>query len=313
MSVLKIRGVEHQVVDDVRFAVDLMEKVYGGRQGVDTGHKNGPRVTYDFPLHGGAQVLVPFNRREFSLYLRDLTRDGRRLSNLLSADQIKQTYPDDGNAIQSLMRGKSPYLKPSLDNRVLRVSVDRDELQRVLDDYFGLAATSSEPVPSAVAPIAPAPAAGSTAPPAGKRTLSADQLLAQLDRNSKTGLDGEIVALKHELVRLHQCGCPKPRDYVDHAALADVGRGYDISSTWPGEERFIEVKSTTSPGSDLFITENERQVLSDLGEKAWLYRVVVEADGGGEVVSTLQDPIRHIDPGQLTPVVWRVASEALES
>lgn len=313
MSVLKIRGVEHQVADDVRFAVDLMEQVYGARQGLATGHKNGPRVTYDFPQHGNAQVLVPLNRRDFSLYLRDLTRDGRRLSDLLSADQIMETYPDDGNAIQSLMDGKSPYLKPGADNRVLRVRVERDDLRRVLDDYLGLGAKVTEPVSTAVEPVPAEPATGLTPPLPGKRTISADQLLAQLDRNSKTGLDGEIVALKHELVRLHQCGCPKPRDYVDHASLTDVGRGYDISSTWPGEERCIEVKSTTSPGSDLFITENERQVLSDLGEKAWLYRVVVEADGGGEVVSTLQDPIRHIDPGQLTPVVWRVASEALES
>lgn len=76
---------------------------------------------------------------------------------------------------------------------------------------------------------------------------------------------------------------------------------------------FGEVKNATSPGSDFLITENERQVFSNLGDKAWLYRVVVEADGGGEVVSTLQDPIRHIGPGHLTPVVWRVASEALES
>ena len=108
-------------------------------------------------------------------------------------------------------------------------------------------------------------------------------------------------------------GCPKPKDYVRHTALTDVGCGYDISSTWPGEVRCIEVKSTTRTGSDFSLTENERQVLSDLGDKAWLYRVVVEADGGGEVVSCLQDPIRHIGSDQLTPVVWRVASEALES
>lgn len=313
MSVLRIGDVEHQVADDVRFAVDLMEKVYGGRQGVVTGHKNGPRVTYDFPLLGGAQVLVPFNRREFSLYLRDLTRDGHRLSNLLSADQIKQTYPDDGNAIQSLMDGKSPYLKPGADNRVLRVRVDRADLRRVLDDYLGLGAKATEPVSTAVEPVPVEPATGSTPPLPDKRTISADQLMAQLDRNSVTGLAGESVALRYELERLHKCGCPKPKDYVRHTALTDVGCGYDISSTWPGEERCIEVKSTTSPGSDFFITENERQVLSDLGEKAWLYRVVVEADGGGVVVSCLQDPIRHIDPDQLTPVVWRVASEALAS
>jgi len=76
---------------------------------------------------------------------------------------------------------------------------------------------------------------------------------------------------------------------------------------------FGEVKSTTSLGSDLLITENERQGLSDLGKKAWLYQVVVEADDGGEVVSCLQDPIRNIDPGNLTPVVWRESSEAVES
>lgn len=313
MSVLKVKGVEHQVADDVRFAVDLMEQIYGAGQGVATGHKNGPRVTYDFPRHGDAQVLVPLNRRDFSLYLRDLTRDGRRLSDLLSADQIMETYPDDGNAIQSLMDGKSPYLKPGADNRVLRVRVDRDDLRRVLDDYLGLGVKGTEPVSTAVEPVPLEPATGLTPPLPGKRTISADQLLAQLDRNSEIGLAGESVALRYELERLHKCGCPKPKDYVRHTALTDVGCGYDISSTWPGEVRCIEVKSTPRKGSDFFLTENERQVLSDLGDKAWLYRVVVEADGGGEVVSCLQDPIRHIDPGQLTPVVWRVASKTLES
>lgn len=121
MSFVEVKGTAHEVADDVRFAVELMKRVYGAEQGFATNHQVGPRVVYDFARHGGAQVLIPFNKRDFSLYLRDRTRDGRNLSSLLHADQIVRTYPDDGKAIGSLMRGDAPYLRPSASNRVLRV------------------------------------------------------------------------------------------------------------------------------------------------------------------------------------------------
>jgi hypothetical protein len=105
----------------------------------------------------------------------------------------------------------------------------------------------------------------------------------------------------------------EPGKFVKRIAIEDVGRGYDISSTWPGEERCIEVKSTTVDGSDFFVTDNELYVLKALGRKAWLYRVVLAAGGNGKVTLRLQDPIGQIASEHLTPAVWRVDAKALES
>ena len=256
-------------------------------------------------------MVIPFNKRDFSLYLRDLTRDHRRLTDILPLNQIIEKYPDNCDPIQSLKRGKSPYLKPGPCNRVLLVRLKRADLRRVLDAYLVLESSSAAVTPPALTPAPVELDIGSTTPAVARRPVSAEQLLAQLDRNAETGLACEVIALKYELEKLHKCGCPIPKDYIKHIATEDVGAGYDIASTWPGEERCIEVKSTTCNGSDFFITENECQVLADLGDKAWLYRVIVSANGAGEVVARLQDPMNAIGAEHRSPVVWRVAGEAL--
>jgi len=209
--------------------------------------------------------------------------------------------------------GKSPYLRPGPDNRVLKVTLSRSDLRGVLDDYLLVCTNSSD---AAISELSGTPAPSHsviTTTVHGRKLVSADQLLSQLDRNAATGLVGEVIALRYELERLHKCGCAKPKDYIKHVALEDVGAGYDIESTWPGEERFIEVKSTTSDGSDFFITENECQVLAALGERAWLYRVVVVDGESGDVRLCLQDPIKHIASDCKVPVVWRVSGKALET
>jgi len=93
---------------------------------------------------------------------------------------------------------------------------------------------------------------------------------------------------------------------VKHVALTDVGRGYDIESSWPGNERCIEVKSSTNSGNDIFMSDNEMRVLTELGDRAWLYRVVVDADGDGEVVLRIKDPINKIPDANISAAVWRI-------
>ena len=87
-----------------------------------------------------------------------------------------------------------------------------------------------------------------------------------------------------------------------------MGRGYDIESTWPGEERCIEVKTTTRAGSDFFLTANERTVLGELGERAWIYRVEADGNHDGKIVARLNNPMDKIAEEQMTPVVWRVSA-----
>lgn len=141
-----------------------------------------------------------------------------------------------------------------------------------------------------------------------RHAMSLEDFQAQLDRRSETGEAGERVALEDELKRLRyaEVGCPDPERYVKHVALTDVGRGYDIESTWPGHERRIEVKSSTSSGNDILMSDNERTVLEGLGKKAWLYRVVVDAKGDGEVVLRLNDPMAQIPKENISTAVWRV-------
>ena len=100
----------------------------------------------------------------------------------------------------------------------------------------------------------------------------------------------------------------------NHDALfeSDVGRGYDIESSWPGEERCIEVKSTTRLGSDIYLSENERVVLEGLADNAWLYRVLVTLEGGAVVGEPLRNPIQVFQKSGMTTAVWRVTDPSAD-
>lgn len=141
-----------------------------------------------------------------------------------------------------------------------------------------------------------------------RQTMSLEEFQDQLDRRSEIGKTGEQIAMKDELLRLgsKEIACPDPARYVEHVALTDVGRGYDIESKWPGHERCIEVKSSTNPSNTIFMSSNERSVLKALGQKAWLYRVVVNASGSGEVMLRLNDPISEIPEENFSTAVWQV-------
>jgi hypothetical protein len=52
--------------------------------------------------------------------------------------------------------------------------------------------------------------------------------------------------------------------------------------------------------------QNERAVLGELGERAWIYRVEADGNHDGKIVARLNNPMRKIAEAQMTPVVWRV-------
>jgi hypothetical protein len=245
------------------------------------------------------------NKRDLSLYLRDRTWDGSTLEPLIGGlAEVKERYPNpQKDPANSLLNAEhAPYLMPSSSNRLLLIRPKPGALERILDIYL---AHTLDSVPTVTAPLESDVRSAEIAR-RGPRILSADELVAQLDRNAATGRAGEAIALADELVRLRDCGCPDAETHVELVAQSDVGRGYDIASTWPSEQRCIEVKTTTAEGSDFFITENERQVLAGLGSKAWLYRVVLNQDGSGSITSRIQDPIRQLPENAFRPVVWRV-------
>ena len=314
MAITEIRERELQIADDVRAAVSLLKTRYKAVLTHDSGHTaTGPTWIFTLPHPSSAQVAVRMNMRDLSIYLRDKTHNGSPLEPLLKdLAEVKERYPNPArkNPSNSLLRQEdAPYLRPSNLNRLLLIRPRPGSLEKILDIYLSHSSAVSPAVTTESVPVAPREFAGRQR---AARIVSADELLAQLDQNAATGRAGEQTALTDELNRLRECGCPDPENHVEHVAQTDVGRGFDIAMTWPGEERCIEVKMSTAAGSDFFSTENERQVLGALGAKAWLYRVVLDADGSGIISDRIQDPIPRIPDDAMRPVVWRVDATAFK-
>lgn len=313
MANSEIKERELQIADDVRAAVSLMKTRYKAVLTHDSGHTTGPTWIFTLPHPSSAQVAVRMNKRDLSIYLRDKTQNGSPLEPLLDdLAEVKERYPNPArkNPSNSLLSQEdAPYLRPNDLNRLLLIRPMPNSLEKILDIYLSHSSAAMPAVTTQPEPDAPREIAGRQR---AARIVSADELLAQLDRNAATGRAGEETGLTDELNRLRECGCPDPENHVEHVAQTDVGRGFDIATTWPGEERCIKVKTTTAAGSDFFITENERQVLGALGEKAWLYRVVLDADGSGSISDRIQDPISRIPVDAMRPVVWRIDAAAFK-
>lgn len=246
------------------------------------------------------------NKESRTLYMRNQTLDGWKLTDLLPAEKIAKVYPRDGKPARSI--DDSVFLGPAHGQEAVRLRLERADLEPLFDSFF--AAPAAAPVP---API-PAPATSSAASLGARREpIDAEAFEALMERRSDVGQAGELWAVQDELRRLERLGCPDPHRWVERVALTDVGRGYDIASTWPGHERWIEVKSSTFRSGALYVTENERQLLGELGHRAWLYRVWIRPDGSAEVVARVQDPMSHVPTSALVPVLYRVDASALVS
>lgn len=290
------------VSDDVRYAIDLLEHQYGASHYRDSGHtETRPTWIFELPRYS-AEVGVPMNQRDLSLYMRNRTLDGKKLTDILAPELVAKVYPRDGRPAESIKN--SAFLSPSAGSECVLLKLTRGDLEPLFDAFFAVSKGTPHVLTSGST-------TSSTANAATTPSIDAERFEALLERRSEVGRAGELLVVLDEIDRLRRAGCTQPERWVQRVAENDVGRGYDIDSTWPGHERCIEVKSTTSPGSDFFITDNERKVLSGLGSKAWLYRVVVESDGTGGVTSRLQDPMRWLPAEAFEPIVFRVHSKAL--
>lgn len=308
-------------------AVDVMEKEFGAQLTHDSNHDgdNGEDATtwiFTFPRHADAQIAVGMNVRKLSMLMRGKTLDGRPFNELaagLAKFEKRYTNPEKGVA-SSVLGSRAPYLNPSSVNPLWRVVPATGEISDLLRIYLNAVSAAAPVKALADDAVEPAAAPAPAEPPAlvpkgyagGKRApVDAERFEALLERRSEVGQAGELLAVQDELSRLAELGCTEPHRWVQRVALDNVGLGYDIASTWPGHERFIEVKSTTSSTSGFFITSNERRVLGDLGDRAWLYRVVLKPDGTGEVVIRLQDPMHMLLTEDFEPVVFQVGAGAL--
>lgn len=291
----------------------MMENEFGGCLTHDSGHgknSNDEATTWiiSFPRFGDAQIAVPMNVKKLSLLMRGRAVDGRALDALVDGIAlVEKRHTDPKRGVASSVLGRhAPFLNPSPSNPLLRVKPTSGSLRRLLELYLGRPRASTPPTPAGRKSDASSLSRSS-------HPLTEDELRNQLERQCEIGQAGEFLVVEDELERLRQLGCPDPNSFVERVAIADVGRGYDIESTWPGEERCIEVKTSSRSGSDFFITANESKVLASLEERGWLYRVTLNADGQGTIVQRLNNPMKHIHKELMTPVVWRVSDAAFKN
>ncbi len=103
--------------------------------------------------------------------------------------------------------------------------------------------------------------------------------LKEAKRKSKIGILGEYMILDFEKERLAKLGREDLADEIYHVASKDDSAGFDIISFELDAEgtihkKYIEVKTTTSSSkSSFYISKNEFEVMKDLKDQYWIYRV----------------------------------------
>lgn len=140
----------------------------------------------------------------------------------------------------------------------------------------------------------------------GRRSISETDLLDILNRQRENGAAGERIVIVWEKMRLKDCGCSAPDDFVTHTSKVNVAAGFDIHSHWTSDqERFIEVKTTASGADYFFMSQNEKCVLTDKADKSYIY--IVDLDSSGKDTGTVRTPIRFAEAAfEFEPVAYRV-------
>ncbi|QHE89212.1 DUF3883 domain-containing protein [Hydrogenophaga sp. BPS33] len=283
---------------DAVAAAEWLKNAYGAVltwESRQEGRQQGDTPVRIYTLPNRTQAAIRMNKGLPAVYVRATSPTGDSIADKIEAiTPIGETFPSGKGEAPSSIVHHAPYLRPAPNNILLRVNPLPGKYRAI----FELALGHPQHVTAA-----PAPSAGSAT--SERRTIDEEALRRQQERNSETGRNGELAALAWERARLAALmpPCPDPETYAVRISSDDVGAGYDIESKWPGHERFIEVKATTSGAKHFFMTENERQTLASLGERAWLYRVEL-AETGASVLEFC-DPARHFETS-MAPAAWRV-------
>ncbi|GCB02611.1 DUF3883 domain-containing protein [Ralstonia sp. SET104] len=139
------------------------------------------------------------------------------------------------------------------------------------------------------------------------KKISLEELERKLALQREIGRLGEDAAYRYEYVRLDSLGCPNPAEHIERVSETDVGAGYDMRSTFAGETRYIEVKASTTRLDSFYISENERDTLTELGQEAFIYLCCVDRDTpkNSVVVREIADPMNPATGIQLEAVAYR--------
>jgi len=184
------------------------------------------------------------------------------------------------------------------------VVTDRVGTDAVLEANVIQAVTEPAPVPT-VADIlsrleSPPESAPFVYPPLGDRKRQRRHFrppvnhLEREARNGSLGRAGEEFVLTYERARLIRLGKDRLANRVEHIALVDDGRGYDIHSfEAEGRDRFIEVKTTAfGKQTPFFVSRNEVSVSREEDEQYHVYRLFEFRDNAR--LYTISGPLERV-------------------
>lgn len=137
--------------------------------------------------------------------------------------------------------------------------------------------------------------------------LSPEKLRDIKRRSEANGYIGEEFVLNYERKRLRRAGRDELANNIKWVSQESAGEGYDILSfELNGQERWIEVKSTSGTGYTFEMSLNEWQTAVEAGNKYYIYRVTkVRTEPELRIIS---DPSELEQRGAISrsPSGWRV-------
>ena len=102
--------------------------------------------------------------------------------------------------------------------------------------------------------------------------ISEQKLWEQLERKRITGIKGEEFVVEYEKQYLLKLNLNELAEKVKRVSDENVANGYDVISYSPdGQEKFIEVKTTTTSKYEFEISSNELRRAKQLSENYFLY------------------------------------------
>jgi len=140
-----------------------------------------------------------------------------------------------------------------------------------------------------------------------KQKLSYDQQVELALKRMEIGRAGEAFVLERERSRLRSAGRSDLADSVDWTSQTYPYMGYDIKSfDNNGDERFIEVKSSSNILKYFFISENEFKTAKILSTR---YRIACVSNAlKSASIREIIDPIQRISNGDLIscPITYKI-------
>lgn len=259
-------------------------------------------LIYSLGLSKG--LMIALNKVFPSLYIKQYLASGENIFDVVSSakNYLSDTYSISNKGLSSkgynTHLDRFDWLKPSAKNPTILLSkVDVDSAKQIIDSIVNKKNLSSNVKINQI---------NSSKKP--DRLFSPDDLIKKLERQSEIGKQGECIAYQFEYQRLMDLGAtPKQAiKAIHHVALDNVSKGYDIESNFNSERRCIEVKATTAKAdSEFFFSLNEYEVLKNLGDEAFIYRVVFSNDPLKSDVKVIANPFGSRDKTQFEAIAFK--------